>query len=163
MTELKRPERLKMERGGKVLNRSKVVLKKRNDPDFDTIFDDGDDNPLADVEMVGDLQEDMDAGMSEALRQIIERKKATQERFRVATDPEFFFCVCFQSRDQKDEFLRLIKWDDLGDKYINGLEIARRMEIPITIIPIEPLRIRGKINKFTPKDILQKKEVRLNV
>ena len=146
-----------MERGGKVLQRSSVTLKKRDDPDFDTMFDDGDDNPLADLEMVGDLQEDADAGMSEALRQIIERKKATQERFRVATDPEFFFCVCFQSRDQKDEFLRLAKWADLGDKYINGLEVARRMAVPIIPISIEPLRIRGKVKKFTANDILQKK------
>lgn len=156
MTELKR-EKITLDRSGATLTRGGSSLSGRNAPDFDFMFDDGDDNPLADVEMTGDMQEDADAGMSEALRQIIERKRATQERFRTATDPEFFFCLCFQSREQKDDFLRLIKWDDLGDKYINGLEVARRLAVPLTATPIEPLKIRGKVKKFNADDILKRK------
>lgn len=156
MAELKR-EKIILERAAGHLSRGGSALSGRNAPDFDSMFDDGDDNPLADVEMTGDIQEDADASMSEALRQIIDRKKATQEKFRTATDSEFFFCVCFQSREQKDEFLKAVRWDDLGDKYLNGLEIARRLAVPVTVIPIEPLKIRGKVNKFAPDDILKRK------
>lgn len=156
MADLKR-EKTTLARAGSKLTRGGSSLSGRNAPDFDSMFDDGDDNPLADIEMTGDTQEDADAGMSEALRQIIERKKATQEKFRTATDPEFFFCVCFQSREQKEEFLKAAGWEDLGDKYLNGLEVARRLAVPVTVIPIEPLKIRGKVNKFTPDDILKRK------
>lgn len=136
-------------RGGTSFSRSSGSLPKRTDPDFESMFDDGEDNnPLADLESTGDLQEDADAGMSVALQEIIARKKATQERFRVATDTDFYFSLVFQSREQKDEFLRLIQWDDLGDKYLNGLEVARRLNVPLTVIPIEPLKIRGKPRKF---------------
>jgi hypothetical protein len=142
-------ERPQLERAGASLSRGSVKLAKPDDPDFDSLFDDGDgNNPLDDLSLTGDLQEDADATMSEALRAVIARKKATQERFRTATDPEFYLCVCFQSREQKEEFLRLISWDDLGDKYLNGLEIARRLNVPITVTPIAPLKIRGRVRKF---------------
>jgi len=144
---------LTREKGGIVRERVKIIP---SDPDFESVFDDGDENLFAGIEMTGDLQEDADSTMSEALRQIIERKKATQERFRVATDPEFFICVCFQSREQKNEFLRLAGWDDLGDKYINGLDVARRLGVGIQIVPIAPLKLRGKVGKFKPDDILGK-------
>ena len=133
-----------------------TALSRPDAPDFESMFDDGDDNPLAEIEMTGELQADADTGMSEALRAIIERKKATQERFRVATDPEFYLCVVFQSREQKEAFLQAADWADLGGKFINGLEVARRMAIPIDPIPIEPLKIRGKVKKFTQSDTLTK-------
>lgn len=153
---IQRAERPTFQRGGSSLSRSGSSLQRRDAPDLNSMFDDGDDDPTAGVEATDDLQADLDNGMSAALREIIERKRATQERFRTATDPEFFFCVVFQSRDQKDEFLRLIQWDDMGDKYLSGLEVARRLEIPISITPIEPLRIRGKPSRFSAADILKK-------
>ncbi len=137
----------------------------RNAPDFESTFDDGDGNPFADIEATGDLQTDVDETMSEALRLLIQKKKASMERYRVATDSEFFFCVCFQSREQKEAFLKLAGWDDIGDKYLDGLEIARRLKIQLEIIPIEPLKIRGKPHKFRPTDILggEGKEVTADV
>ena len=149
-------EKKTITREKKSLARSGVKLKKRQrtDPDFDSVFDDGNDNPFAGVEMTGDLQEDADTNMSEALRQIIEKKKASQERFRVAVDPEFFFCMVFQSRAQKDEFLKAAGWYELGDKYLNGLEVAQKMGIEIEVIPIEPLTLRGKVKRYKPEDTL---------
>jgi hypothetical protein len=153
-----RPEKVKLERVRATLSRTAGGMRRRKptDPDFNSIFDDGDENLFADVELTGDLQEDADATMSEVLRAIIERKKATQERFRVATDPEFFLVVCFQSREQKEDFLSQAKWDDLGHKYINGLDVARKMGLDVPVIPIEPLKLRGKLKKFKPTDILPK-------
>lgn len=151
-----RAERPKLEKpaGRLGVGTVKPRIKKRDEPDFESIFEEDGENPLQDADLIGDLQADADTVMSTALQEIIARKKATQERFRVATDPEFFFCIAFQSRAQKDEFLRLVGWDDLGDKMINGLEVARRLEIPIEYVPIEPLKLRGKVNKFKPSDII---------
>lgn len=126
----------------------------RTAPDFESMFDDGDESMLAGVEQTGDFQVDADENMSAALREIIERKKATQERFRISTDPEFFFCVVFQSREQKEQFLEGIGWMELGDKYINGLEVARRLGIPVDIVSIEPLPLRGKPNRFRKGEVL---------
>lgn len=147
-------ERPTIEQSKSAIARQNIVMRKANDPDFDSMFEDDGENPMGDLDLIDDLHADADAGMSEALRQIIERKRATQERFRTATDPEFFFCVCFQSREQKEQFLELVGWSDLGDKYINGLEVARRLKVPIEIIPIEPLKIRGKVKKFEKADII---------
>lgn len=151
---------VKLERQKPTLSRGSAGLTRRKptDPDFDSVFDDGDDNLFADAALTGDLQEDADTTMSEALRQIIERKKATQERFRVATDPEFYFLVCFQSREQKEEFLNKADWIDLGERFLNGLDVARKMNIDIAAIPIEPLKLRGKPHKFSKSDILRKGE-----
>lgn len=155
MTEkLTRPEKPKLERPGAALGRSQAVFPKPTDPDFESMFEEPDENPMQDIALTGDLQADADAGMSEALREIIERKRHTQERFRVAVDPEYFFCVCFQSREQKDEFLQKAGWEDMGDKYLNGIEVARRLNIPVAIIPLEPLKIRGRVNRYKKDDII---------
>lgn len=39
--------------------------------------------------------------------------------------------ICFQSREQKEEFLRLAGWLQLGDKYLDGLEVAEKMGMQI--------------------------------
>lgn len=126
----------------------------RTAPDFESIFaEDG--NPLAGLADLGGVQENADQEMS-AVEAEIERNRARfEEHFRVAADPEFFFCVCFQSRDQKEEFLKAIGWfDDLGDKYINGLEVARRLGVPVTVIPLEPRKIRGGPEKYRKEKVI---------
>ena len=52
------------------------------------------------------------------------RAKAERERFLQATDSEYWFCVCFQTRAQKDFFLKALSWDKLGDKYLDGIKLA---------------------------------------
>lgn len=128
----------------------------RNAPDFESMFDDGDENLFAGAEFNGDLQDDADTAMSEALRAVIERKKASQDRFRTATDPDFYFLVCFQNREQKEWFLEKAGWQPFDGRYLNGLEVARILNIEIPAIPIEPLKLRGKVKRFKPGDILRK-------
>lgn len=55
-----------------------------------------------------------------------ERNKASKKDFEQRTDSEYWFCVCFQSREEKEELLRLLGWSDLGDKYLDGLKVAER-------------------------------------
>jgi hypothetical protein len=126
----------------------------RNAPDFESLFAE-DDNPLDGLPDTGDVQKNADQEMSAVEQEIERNRAASEERFRVAADPEFFFCVCFQSRDQKEEFLKNIGWlDELGDKYLNGLEVARRLEIPVTIIPLAPRKIRGGPQRFQKERVI---------
>lgn len=53
-----------------------------------------------------------------------ERMKAENKRFRDMCDTEYWFCVCFTSREQKEEFLRKIGLD-VDEKYIDGKDMAR--------------------------------------
>lgn len=60
------------------------------------------------------------------------RAKTEQDRLTVATDSEYWACFCFESRAQKDAFLKRLKLDGLGDKHINGLEAAKRLGVPFS-------------------------------
>jgi hypothetical protein len=147
-------EKLDIQRDTDRVARSRTVLS-RTAPDFDSIFEEGE-NPLEETAFVGELQADANSEVSDILKAIIERRKAQNERFRITSDPEYFFCVCFQSRDQKDEFLKATHWDDLGNKFINGLEVARRMNVPVTVIELEPPKLRGRAKNFQREEVIGK-------
>ena len=123
-------------------------------PSFDSLFDPtGTPDPLDAMTYTGNPEKDATAEMSEALRAIIEQKRAMREVYRTTTDPEFWFAVCFQSREQKDEFLRLAGWDNFGDKYIDGLRVAEALHIPIEPISVAPLgkRLAPKFTRGAAK------------
>ncbi len=54
------------------------------------------------------------------------------KKFAQDTDMEFFVCIAFQNRAQKEEFLKAKGWDELGDKYYSGLQIAEKEQITLT-------------------------------
>lgn len=60
-----------------------------------------------------------------------QRSEAEQKRFELATDSEYWLCVCFQSRDQKEEFLQASGLEPLGDKYLDGWEVAKKLGVKI--------------------------------
>lgn len=53
-----------------------------------------------------------------------ERMNAENKRFRDMCDTEYWFCVCFTSREQKEEFLKKIGIET-DVKYIDGKDMAR--------------------------------------
>jgi hypothetical protein len=61
-----------------------------------------------------------------------DRKTQDQKRFVQATDSEYWCCLCFQTREQKDEFLAKMNLADLGDKYLDGIDVAKRLHITLT-------------------------------
>lgn len=85
------------------------------------------------------------AEISETLRKFKERAKAEEQRFTDNTDSEFWICLGFQGREQKEEFLRLTGIIALGDKYLDGMEVARLLGVELTT-PI-PIAQRVKIDK----------------
>lgn len=146
----------------------KVVLEKREKtrlrgkdrpslkrlPNVDTMFGDRDD-PLANVEYNPEsLEQSAENEMSEVLRQLLERRKAQQDRFRVARDPEFFVVLCFQSRAQRNEFLEKSGWGVEDERYLNGLQVCRLLGIDVQPIDIKPIKPRGKFGKYSRAEVL---------
>jgi hypothetical protein len=67
------------------------------------------------------------------------RKRAMDEgkRFAMATDAEYWTCICFQSREQKEAFLAALDLLKFGDRYLDGQEVAQQLgiELPKADIP----------------------------
>lgn len=91
----------------------------------------GGDDPLADVDYTGDLPSDcgkefdaLQASFEERVNRegMAERAKAERDRFQKATDSEFWFAVCFTSREEKERALKALKVSKrmMGDKYVDG-------------------------------------------
>lgn len=85
---------------------------------------------------------------SELLQGFKDRAKREQQRFVQATDSEFWFAICFQTREQKEEFLH--KWLgslDLGDKYLDGMQVAELLGILLEseVPPMPKLRTDSKL------------------
>lgn len=74
-----------------------------------------------------------------------ERMSAENKRFRDMCDTEYWCCICFTSRAQKEEFLESLEFD--GDlKYIEGKEFARAVKRPVKTEDLRFARI-GKGSK----------------
>jgi len=134
---------------------NKIRRRRPTDPDFDSMFDEGDGNPLEEMpEYDGDIQESSDREMSAVEAEIEANRAASAERFRIGTDSGYFCVLCFQTEEQKLEFLKLVGWDDIGDMYLNGLEIAQRLNVPLQVIPIEARKLRVNPKKFLREEVL---------
>lgn len=89
------------------------------------------DDPLADVKMSDSLEVDARAELDALTVAYRERKSNEDKRFKQATDSEYWVAVCFESREQKDAFLRASHTAALGDKYVDGKRFAAMLGIPI--------------------------------
>lgn len=46
-------------------------------------------------------------------------------------DTEHWICISFIDRDEKEAFLRALGLLDLGDKYLDGAAVARRLQVAL--------------------------------
>lgn len=88
-------------------------------------------DPLAAIEYQGKLEPDCKAEMSALLKAFSDRKTTARAQFRELVDTEYWFCVCFQNRAQKNAFLAAIGWLELGDKYLPGDAVAKKMNVEL--------------------------------
>lgn len=79
------------------------------------------------------------------------RAEAEQERFMLATDSEYWVALCFQSRDQKEEFLRALDLIQHGDKYLDGWTVAKKLGVRLTRadVPYNTGKGDAKLDKLT--------------
>lgn len=92
-------------------------------------------NPFSGV----DIEAEAEVELSEALRAFKERAAQADQRFLDNTDSEYWVAIGFQNRAMKEEFLRKLKLIEIGDKYLDGMEVAKvlgiQLETPIPAMP----------------------------
>lgn len=93
-------------------------------------------NPLDTLDYPDDPEQAATVEISEALAFIKAERQKKRDAWRVTVDPEYWVCVCFQSREQKEGFLTKAGWLDLGEKYLDGLEVAKRLGVEVLPIPL---------------------------
>lgn len=83
----------------------------------------------------GTLEADSAAELTELQKAFKDRAKEEARRLSLATDSEYWACLCFQSREQLEAFMKVTKWDNNGqDKYIDGRKVARLMGIELPVV-----------------------------
>lgn len=84
-------------------------------------------DPLAGVEYTGDMEADCLAELS-ALYASFQLAKPPK-RLRDVTDSDIWFALVFPDRDAKDKFLKDRDLVKLGDKYLDGAAVAKRLGV----------------------------------
>lgn len=131
-----------------VIERPKMAPRGMMWPEFDTLFEPDDENPLDDLPDGGDIEENVDAELAVTLDTLLTNKKGKNEAYRIANDDEFWLAICFQSEEQKFQFLELSGWIALGDKYIDGLKVAQRLNLAV-----EPIAMpKPKMTRISRKE-----------
>lgn len=97
-----------------------------------------------------------DEQLSELHRGFRDRAKAENQRFVAATDSEYWFAVCFQSRAQKEAFLKALGWLAHGDKYLDGTSLADALSIclpsaSVPFVPEKPDRLLSELAMELPE------------
>lgn len=123
-------------------------------PDFDSMIDPSGLPGLPEIDQ-SDPEAVANQEVSDMMQMIRENRKNNAEHFRDIESGEFWFCVCFQSRSQKEEFIeKLLKQyspsaqGTFGDKYVSGLELADMLNIDIA-----PITLEVKKNRLAPKSL----------
>lgn len=102
------------------------------------------DNPLDTVIPTGDIEADKQAEASAILTAFRQRANDEKARIKLATDSEFWFAVCFVTREQKDTFLAAMGWNLIGDKYLDGELLALMLDIEL---PPRPKSVHARTKK----------------
>ncbi|MBF1221576.1 MAG: hypothetical protein HXM21_00200 [Haemophilus influenzae] len=97
-------------------------------------------------EETGDVEKDSEAELDALQKGFRDAIKREDKRFELATDSEYWFCVCFQSREQCNAFLKAMDLLEIGDKYLDGQEVAKKLGVKLPEANI-PYRTEGKIDK----------------
>lgn len=103
------------------------------------------DSPLEKVPVTGNAEKDVAAQLNafqEEAKKSLRNEIAT---FEAMFETEYWFCVCFQSRDQKEAFLDHLGLIEHGDKYLDGYVVAEKLKVPLP--PAVPISAENKINK----------------
>ena len=89
-----------------------------------------------------ELEKSTIAELNEVEKGFRERMKQENSRFRDMCDTEYWFCVCFTSREQREEFMRKAGLPT-DEKYIDGREMAKAFRKSIKTPDIEFAQIQA--------------------
>lgn len=97
-------------------------------------------------EITGNPEVDSRADLDAVQKGFRDRIKNENNRFELSTDSEYWFAACFQTREQKEAFLKALDLLVHGDKYIDGRLLAEKLGIELPAADV-PYRAECKIDK----------------
>lgn len=126
-------------------------------PDFNSLFT-PDTDPFDGLDTTGDPEADGDNLVNLARQEFIENEEARLDAYRTMIDPEFYLVVCFQSREQVDEFLEKSGLESLGvgNKFVDGLRVARHFGVDVQPIALPTKKPKLMARALHGIKILQK-------
>ena len=86
-------------------------------------------SPLDDIPRAGDVETDSKAELTELQKGFAKRRQEEAKRRELATDSEYWCCLCFSSREQKEAFLQQTGLLPIGDKYLDGYKVAEKFGV----------------------------------
>lgn len=86
-------------------------------------------DPLADVEVTGDLEKDAKAELNALGKGLSGASAEWTKQFRGMNDTEFWVALCFPDRETKEKFLQSAGLLPLGDKYLDGPRAATALGV----------------------------------
>jgi hypothetical protein len=112
---------------------------------------DDSDNPLEEIEYINNLEEDSKAELTALQKAIKDQQRNYAAKMKDILDSEYWVAVCFQTRAQKEAFLTAIGLILDGDKYVNGLSLAKKMGINLPSASIKKkMRATMKLDEMEP-------------
>ena len=95
-----------------------------------SLFDEENNVPvIQDPSQPLEVEKESEEEMSELLKGFKERAKKEDNRSLDVGDSEYWICMCFQTREQKEEFLTKLNLIQYGDKYLDGMQVAKELNI----------------------------------
>lgn len=98
----------------------------------DLTVEDEQPSPLEAIEYSDDIEADCAKEFAVVETEFQKRASDEQKRFQKATDSEFWVCLCFQTREQCEEFLAKCGHAEPDEKYVDGVKFARLIGKPVT-------------------------------
>lgn len=86
---------------------------------------------LKDVPALDNAEAEAKEETSAVLQGFADRKKAEATRQAYAEDGEFFTCLVFQSKDQRDAFIKALNLRPEDPQYLDGQAIAKALNIDL--------------------------------
>ena len=77
----------------------------------------------------GEEQKSVEQKVAEVKTGFMARANGEAKRTELVTDSEFWCCLCFETREQKNAFLVATGFGEADDKYVDGRVVARKMGI----------------------------------
>jgi len=103
------------------------------------VIDEIDPVPIKPTPATGNPVQDMNSRVDAALEALKERGARTRRQMEVDTDIGYYVVIVFQSSEQRKAFCERAGWTTgLGDRYIDGLQLAAKMGIEIRREPWRP-------------------------
>lgn len=89
-------------------------------------------NAFQKIKLTGDFEKDSEKQVTAVQSAFRDRYKKEGKRMQDAIDSEYWVCVCFKNREDKEKFLEKSGLIKEGDKYLDGYNVASILGIPVT-------------------------------